>query len=120
MAKATLFLKSTCTTCRDTKALIQTIVGDGGAEVAFRDYAKKPLERAEVEQIVALAGGSAKVLNTRHAAAKERGWKDTPPAAEAFIAAVLDEPNLLRRPILVKGKQIVVGKDEAAIRTLLA
>ncbi|MBL8948127.1 MAG: hypothetical protein JNK45_33435 [Myxococcales bacterium] len=85
----------------------------------MRDYAKTPLQRAEIEQIVATGGGPAAVLNTRHAIAKERGWKDAPPDAATFVTAVLAEPNLLRRPILVRGKRIVVGKDEAAIRSLL-
>jgi arsenate reductase-like glutaredoxin family protein len=115
MPKATLFLKSTCTTCRDVRALVREL----GAEVVERDYAKKPLERAEVEQIVALAGGSDKVLNTRHAEAKARGWINTAPDLQTFIEAVLHEPNLLRRPILIKGKKVVIGKDEPKIRNLL-
>jgi arsenate reductase-like glutaredoxin family protein len=69
---------------------------------------------------VALGGGPAAVLNTRHAEAKARGWKEAPPDVATFVAAVLVEPNLLRRPILVRGKRIVVGKDDAAIRKLLA
>lgn len=84
-----------------------------------RDYARKPLLREEIERLVALAGGPAAVLNTRHAQAKARGWKDAAPDVATFVAAVLKEPNLLRRPILVKGKRVVVGKDDAAIRALL-
>jgi arsenate reductase-like glutaredoxin family protein len=72
-----------------------------------------------VRRLVDLAGGVAAVLNTRHAVVKARGWKDDPPDADAFVAAVVEEPNLLRRPILVRGNQVVVGKDEAAIRALL-
>lgn len=72
-----------------------------------------------MRRLVDLAGGVAAVLNTRHAIAKERGWKDAPPDADTFVAAVVKEPNLLRRPILVRGSEIVVGKDDAAIRALL-
>jgi len=115
MPKPTLFLKSTCTSCREVRALVAEL----GADVILRDYAKKPLERAEVEQIVTLAGGSAKVLNTRHAEAKEKGWINTAPDLSTFVEAVLHEPNLLRRPILLKGKKLVIGKDEPAIRKLL-
>ncbi len=59
------------------------------------------------------------MLNTRHAIAKAKGWKDKPPAKATFVAAVLDEPNLLRRPILVDGKTVVIGKDEAALKKAL-
>jgi len=79
-----------------------------------------PLVAAEVRAIVEIAGGVAAVLNTRHAEAKTNGWKATPPDAETFVGAVLREPNLLRRPILVRGERSVVGKNDAAIRALLA
>ncbi len=61
----------------------------------------------------------AAVLNTRHAEAKANGWKDAPPGKAAFVAAVLREPNLLRRPILLHGRTVVIGKDEAALRRAL-
>jgi arsenate reductase-like glutaredoxin family protein len=61
----------------------------------------------------------AEVLNTRHAVAKERGWKDETPSKTAFIAAAVEDNNLLRRPIVISGKRAVVGKDEATLRKLL-
>lgn len=72
-----------------------------------------------MESIVAAAGSVDAVLNTRHALAKERGWKETPPTTAEFAAAVLGEPNLLRRPILVRDGHAVVGKDEEGWRRLL-
>lgn len=80
----------------------------------MRDYAKEPLSKDELLALVKLAGGVAKVLNTRHAIAKEKGWKDAPPSPEEFAAAFAKEPNLLRRPLLVSGKKVVVGFDEKA------
>jgi arsenate reductase-like glutaredoxin family protein len=59
------------------------------------------------------------VLNTRHAVAKANGWKDKPPARATFVSAVLEDPNLLRRPILVDGTKVIVGKDEAALKKQL-
>jgi arsenate reductase-like glutaredoxin family protein len=113
---ATLFLKSTCTTCRDVRGLVRRI----GAQVIERDYAKEPLTRVEVERIVDTAGSVAAVLNTRHAITKANGWRDKPPSKATFVTATLSEPNLLRRPILVAGRKIVIGKDEAGVRELFA
>ena len=59
------------------------------------------------------------MLNTRHAVAKAHGWKDKPPARATFVSAVLEDPNLLRRPILVDGATVIVGKDEAALKKAL-
>lgn len=88
-------------------------------DVEERNYAKDPLTRAEITRIVDVAGGVAEVLNTRHKVAKEKGWKEKAPAKAAFVKAALEEPNLLRRPVLIRGRQAVVGFDEAAIRKLL-
>jgi arsenate reductase-like glutaredoxin family protein len=98
---------------------VRGLVRKLGAEVEERDYSKSPLTRAEVSAIVDAAGSVAAVLNTRHAAAKEHGWKERPPAKATFVTAVLDDPNLLRRPILVDGKTVVIGKDEAALKKAL-
>ncbi len=88
--------------------------------VIERNFAKEPLTPSEIRTIIQAAGGVAAVLNTRHAVAKENGWKEQAPTQEAFIAAVQEQSNVIRRPILVKGDAAVVGKDTEQIRALLA
>lgn len=68
--------------------------------------------------LVKAAGGVANVVNTRHAIAKEKGWKESPPSLDEFAAMVAKEPNLIRRPILVQGKKAIVGFDEDAYSTV--
>lgn len=58
------------------------------------------------------------VLNARHETAKAGGWVEAPPSEKEFVAAVLAEPNLLRRPIVMKDGRIVVGKDAAGWKGL--
>lgn len=82
------------------------------------DYAKKALDEATVRELVAKAGGVAAILNTRHAVAKEKGWVASPPDVAAFARAVVKEPNLLRRPLLVVGDKVIVGFDETAYAKL--
>ncbi len=82
------------------------------------NYAKTKLDAATIEKIVALAGGVAAVLNTRHEIAKTKGWATKPPSAAAFAKAAAEEPNLLRRPIIVDGKRVIVGFDQAAYAKL--
>jgi len=87
--------------------------------VEERNYAKKPLTAAEIESLIDLAGGVSAVLSTRNATAKERGWDRTPPDRATFVAAAAADNNLVRRPILISGTEVVIGKDLPAIRRLL-
>jgi arsenate reductase-like glutaredoxin family protein len=91
---------------------------NAGHELTEINYAKTPLDEATVTELVDKAGGVAAVLNTRHAIAKEKGWADKPPDAKTFAKAVVKDVNLLRRPILVAGKKLIVGFDKAAYAKL--
>lgn len=82
------------------------------------NYSKTPLTAEQVHAIVAAAGGVAPILNTTHAIAKERGWKERPPSAEEFVPLAVTEPNLLRRPIVLVNGKVVVGKNEAGWKSL--
>jgi len=91
---------------------------NAGIEYEEIDYAKTGLTQATVEDIVAKAGGVAKVLNTRHATAKEKGWVDKPPSAAVFAKAVAADVNLLKRPILIIDDKVIVGFDKPAYAKL--
>lgn len=59
------------------------------------------------------------MLNPRHAIAKEKGWKEHPPTKRELIDAALQDNNLLRRPIVIRGPRVLIGGDEAALRKIL-
>jgi arsenate reductase-like glutaredoxin family protein len=83
-----------------------------GLEVDEINYARQPLDEATLLTIVEAAGGVARVLNARQEVARARGWTvEQPPSAAEFAAAAAAEPNLLRRPILILGDQVLVGYD---------
>lgn len=85
---------------------------DSGLEVEEFDYGKTGLSEDTVKAIVAAAGSVAAVLNTRHEIAKAKGWAAKPPSVAEFAAAAAKEVNLLRRPILIDGKKVLVGFDK--------
>ena len=92
---------------------------DLAPDTTERNYAKEGLRKAELDHILGVVG-VADVINTRHRVAKERGWKDKTPSKTAFKAAAFEDNNLLRRPVVLRGKKGVVGFDEDALRDLLA
>ena len=58
-------------------------------------------------------------LNSKNELYRERGMKDNPPGREEALRLMSENPNLIKRPILVKGREIVLGFDEEAISALL-
>ena len=94
-------------------------MGAGAATgLVERDYARQPLTSAEIETIF----GEDEVLpflNSRHATFKEQGFADQLPPRDKLITMIIAEPNLLRRPIVRKGRQSVIGFDREAIRSIL-
>jgi len=50
-------------------------------------------------------------LNSRNELFRERNMKETPPSRDEALELMSQHPNLIRRPILVDGKRIVLGSD---------
>ncbi len=88
-----------------------------GVELEARDFAKQPLTKAELEELID-ANNVAAFLNTRHVVFKTSGWKEKPPTKAQTIAAILKDPNVIRRPIVIRDKQRVVGFDKEAYAKL--
>lgn len=91
---------------------------NAGHELTEINYAKEKLDEATVRDLVKRAGSVAAVLNTRNAVVKEKGWNASPPDVATFAKAVAADPNLIKRPILVAGQDIIVGFDKAAYAKL--
>ena len=54
-------------------------------------------------------------LNTRNELYRERGMKENPPPRAEALKLMSENPNLIRRPILVDGHKIVLGSDVSAL-----
>lgn len=89
-----------------------------GAELEEREYGKQPLTEEELEAIIG-AGPVTDFLNTRTPLYRERKMKDNPPSREEAIRLMVQDQNLLRRPVTIKGKRKVAGFDETALKALL-
>ena len=89
-----------------------------GAEIESRDLDKTPLS---VEEIEALIGDRdyKLFLNTRNELYREKKMAEKPPSRRDAIALMSKNPNLIKRPILLRGGQLLLGFDEAAYRKFL-
>jgi arsenate reductase-like glutaredoxin family protein len=58
-------------------------------------------------------------LNSRNELFRERNMKENPPSREEALRLMAAHPNLMKRPILVKGGEIVLGFQEDEMRGLV-
>ncbi len=109
---ATLWMKSTCTTCREARAALAA----AGLAVQVRDYARIALTRAELEGL--LPEDPTPFMGTRSPAYKALGLAGRRLSKEEAITLILQDANLLKRPILVHAGGVVVGFQREAYARL--
>ena len=89
-----------------------------GAELELRDLGK---DRLTVEELDKLIGNRdyRLFLNTRNELYRERNMAERPPSRAEAIRMMAGEPNLIRRPVVIRGGQMVLGYDEEALKKLV-
>ena len=58
-------------------------------------------------------------LNTRNELYRERNMAEHPPSRKEALKLMAQEPNLIRRPIVIRGNQFVLGFDEEKLKELV-
>jgi arsenate reductase len=91
---------------------------ESGAELESRDLDKERLTEAELEELIG-SRDYREFLNTRNELYRARNMKDHPPSCTEAIKLMAKEPNLIRRPLVLRGSHMVLGFDEEAYRKLL-
>jgi arsenate reductase-like glutaredoxin family protein len=82
-----------------------------------RNLDKQPLSESELDKLIG-ARDYKEFLNTRNDLYRERNMAEKPLTRPEAIKLMSKTPNLIRRPLLVSGSQIIIGFDEAAYRIL--
>jgi arsenate reductase len=82
-----------------------------------RDLDKQRLSEAELDELIGDRDYK-EFLNSRNERFRKRNMKEHPPSRAEAIKLMAKEPNLIRRPLIVRGKQVIFGFDEEAYRKL--
>jgi arsenate reductase-like glutaredoxin family protein len=83
-----------------------------------REYGKHPLNEKELRGIIGDDPIEA-FLNTRTPLYREKNMKQKPPSKDEAIKLMLRDPNLLKRPVIIKGKKKLTGFNETDVKQLL-
>jgi arsenate reductase len=110
MAKATFYWKPSCTTCRNARDYLEKLK----IEVDARDINKTPPSREFLERHIDEAR-FLDFVSTRSPVFKER---PLPSSKDQAIDLMVEQPNLIKRPILIHGSDVTFGFDKAAYDTL--
>jgi Spx/MgsR family transcriptional regulator len=111
--KVKFLQKPACTTCRKARSFMEK----RGFQLYFRDLGKERLSAAELEKLIGPRDHN-DFLNTRNKLFRRKKMKDNPPTRKEAVRLMAQEPNLIRRPVIVAGGRVVVGFDEKGIARL--
>lgn len=89
-----------------------------GARLVERDLGRDPLTEAEIRDLVD-GRDPREFLNTRNELYRKKKMAENPPSPYEAIRLMAANPNLIRRPIVVRGSSRVLGFDEVALARLL-
>ena len=107
MADVTILHNPRCSTSRHALAEAER----AGSEVEIHDYLKRPLDEAELRDLLAKLEDAPTDLVRRDAAFKELGLTDSDVRSVDQVVAVLTEhPRLMQRPVLVRGDRAIIGR----------
>jgi len=88
------------------------------ADFEEREYGKNTFTEKELRDIIG-DDPIERFLNTRTPLYRERHMKQKPPSKDEAIKLMLKDQNLLRRPVIIKGKKKLTGFSEAEVKELL-
>lgn len=89
-----------------------------GAELETRDLDTQPLSEKELQELIG-ARDYLPFLNSRNELYREMNMAEKTPSREEAIRLMSKNPNLIKRPISVRGNEMVLGFDVTAYMKLV-
>src|SRR5512147_1598171 len=114
--KLTVYQKPTCTKCRETLRLLN----ERGAEFVAINYFETPLTEADLRGLLKKLGFTAReILRKDEPVAKQLGIGKKEFSDQELIALMAKHPDLIQRPIVVRGDRAVLGRPPENVGKLL-
>ena len=114
--KLTVYQKPTCSKCRETLRLLN----ERGAEFVAINYFETPLTEADLRGLLKKLGFTAReILRKDEPVAKQLGIGKKDFSDQELIALMAKHPDLIQRPIVVRGDRAVLGRPPENVGKLL-
>jgi arsenate reductase (glutaredoxin) len=116
MAELTVYEKRTCTTCKNLALLLE----ERGIDFERVDYHVEPLTEGQIRELVGKTGRPARELfRAREPVYAELGLADREPDDDEAVALMAAHPELMQRPVIVRGDRAVLGRPIDRVLELL-
>ena len=110
----TIYHNPRCSKSRQTLALL----GEHGVEPEVIEYLETPPSAAELKQILSMLGIGPRDL-LRQKEAREAGLNDPVMDDDALIEAMVANPIVIERPIVVNNGKAAVGRPPESVLDIL-
>lgn len=115
-APLVVYEKSTCSTCRN----LFTLLRDKGIDFETVEYHVTGLSEPEIRDLLGkLSAGPRDILRTREPLVTELGLNDPGVSDDELIAQMVEHPQLVQRPIVVRGNRAVLARPIERVLDLL-
>jgi arsenate reductase len=116
MGELLVYEKRTCSTCKNLAALLE----QRGVDFERVDFHVEPLTEDELRELVRKTGGPARDLfRTREPVYAELGLGERELDDDEAIRLMAEHPQLLQRPVVVKGDRAVLARPLERVEELL-
>ena len=114
--KVQIFYNPKCSKCR----LTMDILNDKGVQTSVVEYLNTPPSSAELNEVLDLLGLEPRELMRKHEAPYKANNLDNPDLnREQLIQAMIDNPILIERPIIIKGNKATIGRPPEKVLDIL-
>jgi arsenate reductase len=116
MTDLTIYEKNTCSACRSLSALL----AERGIEAERVQYHVEGIDEATIRELLGKAGiGPRDALRLREPLVAELGLRDASVSDDELVALMAQHPELLQRPIVVRGERAVLARPVERVLELL-
>jgi len=100
---------------------VRELLVQNGLSVAERDYFKEPFTEDELRQLIAEVGepGVSAMFASRSPSLKKMGLDPADLSDERKVSLMLEEPRLVRRPIVRLDDRLIIGASVKVITQAL-
>ncbi|MEQ6122767.1 arsenate reductase (glutaredoxin) [Pseudotenacibaculum sp. MALMAid0570] len=104
--------------CRKSREGLQ-ILQESGKEFEIREYLKETPSKEELKSVINLLGISPLELVRKNEAIWKESYKGKDLSEADIINAMIENPKLIERPIVINNEKAVVGRPPEKIQQIL-